>query len=102
MTICLGIVATLLLASLCVAVGDQAPDYCFASLFWILEHFAVGIFALLLLVSIALIIVVATILVALSKGHMIDSTERMAASRMSYYLALGVVSNVSCPNEQLC
>lgn len=82
------------------AVGDQAPDYCFASLFWIIEHFAVGSFVLFLLISIALIMAIAVILVKLSKSHVIEPTERLAASRMVYYLALGFISNVSFRKEQ--
>lgn len=91
--ICLGIVAALLLVSLLVAFGDKAPDYCFASLFWILEHYAVGGFVLFLLISIALVIAVGTIIMRLIRSHAVDPTERMAASRMVYYLVLGIISN---------
>ncbi|ROW06016.1 hypothetical protein VMCG_04637 [Cytospora schulzeri] len=91
--LCLGFVATFLLVSLFVAVGNKAPDYCFASLFWIIEHFAVGGFVLFLLISIALVIAISIILVKLCRSHMVEPVERLAASRMVYYLALGLISN---------
>ncbi|ROW11727.1 hypothetical protein VPNG_05613 [Cytospora leucostoma] len=92
-TICLSIVAIFLLISLLVATADRAPDYCFASLFWIIEHYAEGSFVLFLGISIILIIAIITIILSLSKSLMIEPVERLAASRMVYYLILGFISN---------
>lgn len=100
-TTCLGIVVTFLLLNLFVAVGNKAPDYCFASLFWIIEHYAGGCFALFLCIEIILIIVIVTIFVKLSRSYMVDPDERMAASRMIYYLSLGFISNVGCQHEHV-
>lgn len=91
--ICIGTLSTFLLATLLVAAISRAPDFCFASLLWIVRPYAKGIFAVLLGVSIVLLIVIITIFVRLSKSRMVDPTERMAASRMSYYLILGFISN---------
>ncbi|KAI3401050.1 hypothetical protein diail_759 [Diaporthe ilicicola] len=91
--ICLGTVSTFLLAALLVAAISRAPDFCFASLLWIVKPYAKGIFAVLLGVSVVLPPVIITIFVKLSKSRMVDPTERMAASRMIYYLILGFISN---------
>lgn len=92
---CLGIIFTLCLAALLVAAIDQAPDFCFASLFWYLRKYAPGCFGVLLSISVILLVVVAIIFMRLNKSHSVDSTERMAATRMIYYLCLGFISNVS-------
>ncbi|KAG6356950.1 hypothetical protein INS49_014825 [Diaporthe citri] len=91
--ICLGTISTFLLATLLVAAISRAPDFCFASLLWIVKPYAKGIFAVFLGVSVVLLLVIITIFVKLSKGRMVDPTERMAASRMIYYLILGFISN---------
>lgn len=95
MAICIGIVSTFLLATLLVAAISRAPDFCFASLLWLVKPYAKGVFAVLLGVSVVLLIVIIAIFVKLSKSRMVDPTERMAASRMIYYLILGFISNVS-------
>ena len=97
--ICIGIVAVLLLLTLLVAIANKAPDFCFASLFWFLEYYATGCFILLLGILVVLIIAIVTIFVKLCTSHIIEPVERVAASRMTYYLALGLVSNVSCQLE---
>ncbi|KUI56765.1 hypothetical protein VP1G_04135 [Cytospora mali] len=91
--ICLGIVATFLLVSLFVAIADRAPDFCFVSLFWIIAHYAEGCFVLLFIILIVLISAIGTIFVRLIRGRMVEPAERVAASRMIYYLALGFISN---------
>lgn len=101
MTICLGMVTILCLVALVVAATDRAPDFCFASLFWFVRVYAPGCLGVLLGVSVILLIVIPTIFFKLSKSHMVDPTERMAASRMIYYLTLGFISNVS-PHQILC
>ncbi|KKY35557.1 hypothetical protein UCDDA912_g04466 [Diaporthe ampelina] len=91
--ICLGTVSTFLLATFLVAAISRAPDFCFASLLWIVKPYAKGIFAVFLGVSVVLLLVIITIFVTLNKSRMVDPTERMAASRMIYYLILGFISN---------
>lgn len=93
--ICLGTISTFLLATLLVAAISRAPDFCFASLLWIVKPYAKGIFAVFLGVSVVLLLAIIIIFVKLSKSRMVDPTERMAASRMIYYLILGFISNVS-------
>lgn len=91
--------AIFLLVSLIVAIAARAPDFCFASLFWIIAHYAEGCFVLLLGISIILVITIITIVLKLSKSPMIEPVERIAASRMVYYLTLGFISNVSSQYE---
>lgn len=79
-----------------VAAVDKAPDFCFASLFWYLKVYSPICFAVLLIVTIVLLISIVTIFLKLSRGrNMIDPIERLASSRMVYYLCVGVISNVS-------
>lgn len=100
MSICLGVVAILVVVALVVAAVDKAPDFCFASLFWFLRTYAPGCFAVFLAVSITLLIVIGIMFVTLNKSHMVDPVERMAATRMIYYLALGFISNVSTRTQR--
>lgn len=92
---CIGTLGVFTIAALVVASVDRAPDFCFASLYWFVKVYAPGSFGVLLSVSVILLVAVGIIFIKLSKSHMIDPTERMAASRMVYYLTLGVISNVS-------
>lgn len=83
------------IAALVVAAVDRAPDFCFASLYWFVKVYAPGAFGVLFGVSVVLMIAIGIIFIKLNKSHMVDPTERLAASRMVYYLALGFISNVS-------
>ncbi len=93
-TICLVIIGMLLLANFLVADFIRSPDFCFASLFWFVAYWAQGCFAILLVISIVLLIGLVVIFVRLSRSITIETSERVAASRMVYYLALAVLSNV--------
>lgn len=95
MTKCLSAVGVFSLAALIVAAVDQSPDLCFASLFWFLRKYATGCFGVFLGMTVIQLVVIGTIFLKLNKSHMVDPTERMAASRMIYYLAIGFLSNVS-------
>lgn len=92
---CIGIIVTFCLVALIVASVDQAPDFCFASLFWFLRKYAPGCFGIFLSISVILLVNIATIFLKLSKSRSVDPTERMAATRMTFYLCLGFISNVS-------
>jgi len=72
----------------------KEPDFCFASLMWFITAYGnlglelVSIVAALMLIS-ALII-----FFRLSTVNLIDEHQRIAASRMVYYLVLGIISLV--------
>jgi len=82
-------------------VGTWLPSFfvhsniCFASLVWYVMRY--GMLGLkLLITTVALMILLAGIIfVRLSTVRLIDEHQRIAASRMVYYLVLGIVSLVS-------
>lgn len=92
---CLGVVGALVMMALIVAAVDRAPDFCFASLFWFVRPYANGSFAVLVTLSAITLVVIGTIFLKLHKARMVNPTERMAATRMIYYLVLGCISEVS-------
>jgi hypothetical protein len=93
-TICLGVVVLML-------IGTWLPSFfvhsntCFASLVWyVMRYGKLGL--KLLAVSAGLMTLAAVIIfVRLSTVTLIDEHQRIAASRMVYYLVLGIVSLVS-------
>lgn len=70
-------------------------DTCFASLMWYLTRY--GSLGLIMLSIIAVLMLVSalTIFFRLSNVNLIDEHQRIAASRMVYYLVLGLLSLVS-------
>ncbi|KAI0024503.1 hypothetical protein F4780DRAFT_604646 [Xylariomycetidae sp. FL0641] len=91
--ICLAIIKVLLVITGLVAFFIPAPSFCFASLFWFVARWAEGGFAVLLGIAVTLMVCAIIIFFKLTRYSYIEETERMAASRMVYYLALAVVSN---------
>lgn len=83
------------LVSLIVAVIERAPDFCFASLFWFIRTYSTGGFAVFVAVATITLVVIGTIFIKLNRSRNVSQTERVAASRMIYYLALGFISEVS-------
>jgi hypothetical protein len=72
------------------------PDVCFASLFWFITRY--GNLGLIMLSIIAALMLASaiTIFIRLSGSNLVDEDERIAASRMVYYLILGIISLVCC------
>ncbi|KAJ9148338.1 RBR-type E3 ubiquitin transferase [Pleurostoma richardsiae] len=92
-SLCMAIVGMFLLANFLVADFIRTPDFCFSSLFLFLKLYSVGCFALLAGITATLIGCFAVIFLRLSRNSGIDATERVAASRMVYYIALAIISN---------
>lgn len=92
--ICLVIVKVLLVITGLVGVFVQPPTFCFASLFWFVAKWAKGGFAILLIITVVLATCIAIIFTKLTRYSIIEDSERVAASRMVFYLALAVVTNV--------
>ncbi|CAK7223088.1 hypothetical protein SEUCBS140593_005120 [Sporothrix eucalyptigena] len=92
-TICLIILGMLLLTNFLVADFIRSPDFCFASLFWFVAIYSRGCFAVFLAIDIILVLCTAIIFIRLTRSTQIDISERVSASRMVYYLALGILSN---------
>lgn len=72
----------------------EAPDFCYASLFWFVQTWRLE--AAILLTTIAGILVVGAIIIftRLHQGASIGHVERAAASKMVYYMVLGAILNV--------
>ncbi|KAK3685498.1 hypothetical protein B0T22DRAFT_220115 [Podospora appendiculata] len=92
-TICLTIIGLLTLTNFLVANFDRSPNFCLTSLFWFVAHYSVGCFALLVGITSTLIACTVIVFVRLHRSIKIDVTERVAASRMVYYMALAAISN---------
>jgi hypothetical protein len=72
----------------------KEPDTCFASLMWFITRYGkLGLVLLSIIVALMLISAV-IIFFRLSTVNLIDEHQRIAASRMVYYLVLGVISLV--------
>ncbi|PTB41966.1 hypothetical protein M441DRAFT_137186 [Trichoderma asperellum CBS 433.97] len=71
----------------------EAPDFCYASLFWFVQTWRLE--AAILLTTIAGILVVGAIIIftRLHQGASIGHVERAAASKMVYYMTLGAILN---------
>lgn len=94
-TVCLAIVGLMSLVTTIVAAVERAPDFCFASLFWFIRAYAPGGFAVFVTVATTTLIIIGIVFLKLNKSRMVSPTERVAASRMIYYLVLGFISEVS-------
>lgn len=96
-TICLSVVGLLLLVNLLVAILDRSSNFCITSLFWFLAHYSVGCFGLLVGISALLLVCAVVVFVRLHRSNKVELVERAAASRMVYYMALAIISEVSLP-----
>jgi hypothetical protein len=94
-TICGGVIIVMLIVTWIPSHIFKEPDVCFASLIWFITRYGKLGFIMLTTIAGVLIISVLTIFIRLSTVNMIDQHQRIAASRMVYYLVLGIVSLVS-------
>lgn len=94
-TICLVVVFIMLIITWIPSNIWPEPDTCFASLVWFITRYGKLGFVLLSVVGGLMILSALTIFIRLSTVNLIDQHQRIAASRMVYYLALGIVSMVS-------
>ena len=95
--ICFVLINILLVATGLVAFFIRAPNFCFASLFWFVAKWAEGAFALLVIIDVVLVGCIVVIYMKLTRYTTIQNSERVGASRIVYYLIVGVLSNVSVP-----
>jgi hypothetical protein len=94
-TICLTTIGLLTLANFLVADFIRTNDFCFGSLFWFVAKYSAGCFGVLVAVASIILVCFFTVAVRLYRSIKIEVTERVCASRMVYYMALAVISNVS-------
>ncbi|KAK1989360.1 hypothetical protein LZ30DRAFT_576139 [Colletotrichum cereale] len=91
-TICLAIVGTFLLVTYLVTLFVRPPNFCFASLFWFVQRWQEGCFVILTLIAVALLASTLVIFCRLHNNVRIENSERVAASRMVYFLAVAFIS----------
>lgn len=91
--LCLIFVILSCIGALVVTQVAKSPDFCFASLFWFVAHYALGSFIVLLIITVVLFGAAVVVFLRLSRNASIDDKERVGASRMVYYMALAVISN---------
>lgn len=94
-TICCGTIVLMLIVTWIPSHLFPEPDTCFASLVWFITRYGKLGFILLSTAGGLMILSAATIFIRLSTVNSIDEHQRIAASRMVYYLAVGIVSLVS-------
>lgn len=92
--ICVGVVVLMLIGTWVPSHIDPEEDYCFASLVWFITKFGFPGFILLTTIMGLLISSGIIIYVRLSTVSTIDQHQRIAASRMVYYMVLAVVTLV--------
>jgi len=94
-TICCGVIILMLIVTWIPSHIFPQTDVCFASLVWFVSSY--GEAGLIILATVAGVLVASaiTIFTRLSSVNTIDEHQRIAASRMVYYLVLGMVSLVS-------
>ncbi|KAK9799277.1 hypothetical protein AB5N19_04633 [Seiridium cardinale] len=92
--ICLGVWSTLLLITGLVTFFIPSADFCFASLFWFVAKWAEGGFALLAIIIAVLVGCTITVFLKLTRHSTIETSERVEASRMVYFLSVAILSNI--------
>ena len=93
-TICSVVVILLLIGTWLISHITPEPNSCFASLIWYVSAFGFEGMVILSVCGGLMLISAMTIFIRLSSVNMIDQHQRIAASRMVYYLVLGLVSLV--------
>jgi di/tricarboxylate transporter len=94
-TICLAVIVLMLIGTWIPSHIHPEVDRCFASLMRFISRYGKEGFILLTIIAVLAIISAITIFVRLSTVTSINEDQRIAASRMVYYLVLGIVSLVS-------
>jgi hypothetical protein len=94
-TICVAAVVVMLIGTWVPSHIFPQPDNCFASLVWFITKFGLECMVLLSVAGGLMILSAIIIFFKLSTVNMIDQHQRIAASRMVYYLVVGIVSLVS-------
>jgi hypothetical protein len=93
---CLAVVGTALLITYVVALLYRPPNFCFASLFWLITRWKLGIFVIMTLITSTLIISCGIIFIQLQRQSEVTPIERLAAVHMVYYLSSSILTDVGC------
>lgn len=93
--VCLVIVVLGLVGLYIYTLFERAPNFCFATLVFYIQQWKTEVFALLVAVTGSLIISTAVVYTRLLTSNQVGAMERKAASRMVYYMCIGIITNVS-------
>ncbi|ATY58312.1 hypothetical protein A9K55_002974 [Cordyceps militaris] len=92
-SVCVALVAVSLAITYGVTQVVQPPNFCFASLFWFVQRYRVECFALFTAISGSLLLGSAITFIRLHRSTSGSVIERIAASRMVYYMCTGAITN---------
>lgn len=95
-TICTGVIVLMLIATWVPEHIKPEPDHCFASLVWFVSKSGVNGLALLSVSGGLSILSAIVIFYRLNTTTLIDHNQRIAASRIVYYVIISTISLVSC------
>lgn len=93
-SVCVALVVVSLIATYVVTRVVQPPNFCFASLFWFVQRYRVLCFALFTIISGSLLLGSVITFIRLYQSSTGGVIERIAASRMVYYMCIGAITNV--------
>ncbi|KAF1730821.1 hypothetical protein CRV24_008891 [Beauveria bassiana] len=92
-SVCVALVVVSLIATYVVTRVVQPPNFCFASLFWFVQRYRVLCFALFTIISGSLLLGSVITFIRLYQSSTGGVIERIAASRMVYYMCIGAITN---------
>jgi len=92
--ICVAIVFTLLLTTFLITHFLRPSNFCLAALFYFVGRWKQFCLAVVIGIAVTLLICSGIVFWKLQNSVKVDSTERVAASRMVYYLIVAVISLV--------
>lgn len=98
-TICIGIIAFLVLLTWMPTVAWPMYNRCIASLIWFPMRYELLMLVLLVILVGMFLILAAIISIQLMRTSNVDPNQRIAASRMCYYLIMAALLYVRCDLE---
>ncbi|KAF4978112.1 hypothetical protein FZEAL_5444 [Fusarium zealandicum] len=90
--ICLAVTGVWLLLTYLITFAVRPSNFCFAGLFWYLHEYNTGCFGVLTSVVLVLLVLCGIISFKLHSGAKMSCAERDEASRMIYYMIIGLIS----------
>lgn len=94
-SVCVTIVIVALAATYVVTRFVRAPNFCFASMYWFVQRWRVACFSILVAITGTLLLSCCITFLRLLYSSNAGAVERIAASRMVYYMCIASITNVS-------
>ncbi|KAJ3483830.1 hypothetical protein NLG97_g7210 [Lecanicillium saksenae] len=92
-SVCVALVVASLAATYAVTRVVQPPNFCFASLFWFVQKYRVACFSLFTAIAGSLLLGCGITFTRLFRSTSGGAIERIAASRMVYYMCIAAITN---------